>query len=160
MFALVTGQGDWCVCVSLPCSALSVLLSVLYLSFLLLSHTSLTCPGLLCVEGSHLSVLKLTMCTALKELQLRHHHLLRSILSSVNCVTCLTVCSLTQAFVLHHVFPSDSDHWFTNQPCVQCALGNPTHNSAMVTERMKTSALWQQINGSLSPRISRTLNKI
>lgn len=30
----------------------------------------------------------------------------------------------------------------------------------MVTERMKTSALWQQINGSLSPRISRTLNKI
>lgn len=30
----------------------------------------------------------------------------------------------------------------------------------MVTEGMKTSALWQQINGSLSPRISRTLNKI
>lgn len=30
----------------------------------------------------------------------------------------------------------------------------------MVTQRTKTSALWQQINGSLSPRISRTLNKI
>lgn len=30
----------------------------------------------------------------------------------------------------------------------------------MVTEGMKTSALWQQINGSLSPQISRTLNKI
>lgn len=54
----------------------------------------------------------------------------------------------------------ESDPWFTNQRCVQCALGNPTHNSAMVTEGMKTSALWQQINGSLSPRISRTLNKI
>lgn len=56
--------------------------------------------------------------------------------------------------------PCFSGPWFTNQPCVQCALGNPTHNSAMVTERMKTSALWQQINGSLSPRIRRTLNKI
>lgn len=81
-------------------------------------------------------------------------------LSSVNSVTGLTLSSLTQGFVLRRVSPFESGPWFTNQPCVQCAPGNPTHNSAMVTERMKTSALWQQINGSLSPRIRRTLNKI
>lgn len=75
-------------------------------------------------------------------------------------VTGLTLSSLTRAIVLLPDSPFESDPRFTNQPCVQCALGNPTHNSAMVTERMKTSALWQQINGSLSPRISRTLNKI
>lgn len=47
-----------------------------------------------------------------------------------------------------------------HRPRVQRTRANPTHNSAMVTGRMKTSASWQQINGSLSPRISRTLNKI
>lgn len=75
-------------------------------------------------------------------------------------MTGLTLSSLTRAIVLLPDARFESDPWFTNQRCVQCALGNPTHNSAMVTEGMKTSALWQQINGSLSPRISRTLNKI
>lgn len=66
---------------------------------------------------------------------------------------------LTQVFVSCFVPQSESDHWFTINPYALTALGYPTHNSAAVAERMKTSALWQQINYSLSLRIS-LLNKI
>lgn len=106
-------------------------------------------------EGQHLSTIQTNHALSTKSASPAVRHL-----SCVNYVTGLTLSSLTRAFVVRHVSPPESGPWFTNQPCVQCALGNPTHNSAMVTERMKTSALWQQINGSLSPRISRTLNKI
>lgn len=95
----------------------------------------------------------------LRQLRLTQPHLLWSI-AAVWTVRCLTLSSPTQAFVLCHDSLSESNPWFTNQAGVQHALGNPTHNSAMVTGRMKTSASWQQINGSLSPQISRTLNKI
>lgn len=71
----------------------------------------------------------------------------------------LTPC-LAQVLATHNFPQSKSDRWFTISPVyLLTALGYPAHNSAVVTERMKTSALWQQINYSLSLKISR-LNKI
>lgn len=131
-----------------------VFFSVVCLPFPLLSH-SLFClfSGLQKANTSALFKRNHVLSSKSASPAARH-------LSGANCVTGLTLSGLTQAFVVRHVSPPESGPWFTNQPCVQCALDNPTHNSAMVTERMKTSASWQQINGSLSPRISRTLNKI